>query len=471
MARFDKFELSLTPAQAADAAEVKRRALQKAGRKQGIVVVLQRSIDARRGQPRVRLLVEISDTPRPPESPLMASVPKSLGARVVIVGAGPAGYFAALELLRLGLCPIVLERGKDVRSRRYDIRALMQDGVVNPHSNYCFGEGGAGTYSDGKLYTRSDKRGNVKQVLQLLVEHGARSDILIDSHPHIGSNRLPGVVENLRQSILAHGGEVHFGQHVTSLLIEEGRIRGVGTVLGEEWAAQAVVLATGHSARDVFEMLHRQKISLEIKPFAIGVRVEHSQQTIDTLQYRQHPRDLCLPASSYRLVSQTEEGGVWSFCMCPGGIIVPSATAPGEIVVNGMSMSGRNSRWANSGIVTPVTDEDLQPFAQLGPLAGLEFQRQIEQRAFQAVGDGSQRAPAQSLADFLTSPRQGPLARSSYVPGLSPVPLAPVLGPRLYRALVAGFQDFGEKMPGFLSEEAIVRSGESDQFSCTRAAQ
>ena len=464
-AKAQQFDLSLTPAQAADPDEVRRRALHKAGRQDGCVVSLKRSLDARKGHPRIHLRVEVRDAPRPAEPPILSRTPTPLQGRVIIVGAGPAGYFAALELLIQGIRPIVLERGKDVRTRRLDLRALMQEGVVNPHSNYCFGEGGAGTYSDGKLYTRSDKRGNIQRVLRLLVEHGACSEILLDSHPHIGSNRLPQVIENMRVSIVELGGEVHFDQHVTDLLLDGDRVLGVRSGGSQDWRGDAVILATGHSARDIFEMLLRQGLTLESQPFAVGVRVEHPQELIDYIQYRQRPRDPFLPPSSYRLVSPQ---GVWSFCMCPGGLIVPSATAPGEVVVNGMSMSGRNSRWANSGIVTAVTAEDLQPFAHCGPLAGVELQRQLERRAFAANGDGSQRAPAQPLVDFLTQPRPGPLPRSSYVPGLCHANLAEILGPRIHAALVAGFEDFGSKMKAFVCEQAVVVGVESRTSSPVR---
>lgn len=461
-------ELLLAPAQADDAEVVRRLALERSGRKNGVIVPLQRSVDARKGQPRIRIVVEVRDVAPIPEPPLMSQTPANLKGTVLIVGAGPAGYFAALEFLMLGVKPIVLERGKDARARRYDLRAIMQESIVGEHSNYCFGEGGAGTYSDGKLYTRSDKRGDIARVLRLLVEHGARPEILVDSHPHIGSNKLPGVVEKLRESILQYGGEVHFDQHVTDLVLDKGQILGVLTP-EKEWRADAVVLATGHSARDVFEMLHRRGVLIESKTFALGLRIEHPQALIDEIQYRQRPRDPHLPASSYRLVTQTDDAGVWSFCMCPGGLIVPAATAPGEMVVNGMSMSGRNSRYANSGIVTEVLDQDVEPFRELGPLAALELQRQIEKRAFAANGDGSQKAPAQRLVDFLAGKRgSGALPSTSYVPGLVEAHLGEVLGPRIERALIQGLTDFTRKMRGYLSEEAIVVGVESRTSSPVR---
>ena len=326
----------------------------------------------------------------------------------IIVGAGPAGLFAALRCIELGLKPIVLERGRDVRTRRRDLAAINKEHLVNPDSNYCFGEGGAGTYSDGKLYTRATKRGDVGRVLRRLVQHGATPDILVDAHPHIGTNKLPAVVQALREAIITAGGEVRFETRVTDLLLENNRLRGVVTATGEALEADATILATGHSARDIYELLHRRGVLIEAKPFALGVRVEHQQALIDQAQYRRTERGL-LPAASYSLVHQTEVGGqqrgVFSFCMCPGGFIVPAATAPGEVVVNGMSPSRRDSRFANSGIVAAVELVDLD-LRQHGPLAGLRFQQAIEQRACQTAG-GTQRAPAQLLGDFLqkASPR------------------------------------------------------------------
>lgn len=455
-----RLELELSPAAAADPAAVRRVCAARLGvpDHELAVVPRKRSIDARRGAPRVVLVVDVYRGEEPEQDPLtFQKVPARLDHRVVIVGAGPAGYFAALELLLHGVRPIVLERGKDTLARRYDLRALMQAGRVDPHSNYCFGEGGAGTYSDGKLYTRSDKRGDVRRVLRWFVEHGARRDILVDAHPHIGSNKLPGVVESLRRTILRFGGEVHFGHHVTDLLLEGGRARGVVVGDADEVLGDAVILATGHSARDVYRMLHRRGVRLEAKPFSMGVRVEHPQELMDWIQYRQRPRDPALPAASYRIARE----GVYSFCMCPGGLIVPAATAPGEIVVNGMSMSGRNSRWANSGVVTSVLDADKLAWAEAGPLAGMEFQASVERAAFAAKGDDSQRAPAQRLVDFLQGRDSADLPRASYVPGLAPVPLREVLPPRLHEALRHGLELFGRSMRGYLTREAVAVAVES----------
>lgn len=460
-------ELKLTPAQAADSGEILRLCAKKLKlNPKGLSVVpKRRAVDARKGEPKVVLQVEVwQGAPPPPEPPLMEAAPKTLDGTVVVVGAGPAGYFCALELLLCGLRPVILERGKDVKERRYDLRAIMQNDTVDPHSNYCFGEGGAGTYSDGKLYTRSGKRGSIRKVLQLLVDHGATPEILVDSHPHIGSDKLPTIVENIRRTIIERGGEVHFQAHVTDLILEQGRVAGVVVNDRERFLGQAVVLATGHSARDIFTLLHRRGVTVENKTFALGVRVEHPQPLIDGIQYRQSPRDEHLPAASYRLVKD----GVYSFCMCPGGIMVPAATAPGEIVVNGMSPSKRNSRWANSGIVTTVEDEDLEPYREHGPLAGLALQAEVERRAFEAVGDGSQKAPCQRLVDFIEDRLSESLPRVSYVPGVVSVRLSQVLPPRIYQILRHGFQEFGKTVPGFLAEEAVVVGVESRTSSPVR---
>jgi uncharacterized protein len=459
---------------------------QKAARQMGIrpdqithVEILKASLDARSRQPVYRIRVEAYDQKEAfhPEPALLSQLkPVDGHQRAIIIGAGPAGYFAALEMLESGIKPIVLDRGKDVRARRRDLRAIQQFGQVNPHSNYCFGEGGAGTYSDGKLYTRSVKRGNVQKTLQLLVEHGASADILVEAHPHIGSNKLPGVVQNMRETILHYGGEVHFGQLVTDFILQNGRIRGVITesIPDEnfpdslqkaashtaEWLADAVVLATGHSARDIYYLLHRKNIRIESKPFALGVRAEHPQPIIDRLQYKTENRGDHLPAASYSLVCQVGNRGVFSFCMCPGGLIVPAATAPGEVVVNGMSMSRRDSPYANSGMVTSVEAEDLKPWAKHGVFAALEFQAAVERRLF-SYGDGSQKGPALRLPDFVQGKLSADLPGSSYIPGLYAAPLWELLPGFIYKRLRDGFVQFGKTMRGFYSEQAIVVATES----------
>ncbi|WP_201985465.1 NAD(P)/FAD-dependent oxidoreductase [Hymenobacter rubidus] len=429
------------------------------------VHIKRRSIDARGRQPLIRLRADVYRSTPPSDlfGPWFTYSNVKINApNVAIVGAGPAGLFAALRCVELGLKPIVLERGFDVRARRRDLAAINKDQVVHPDSNYCFGEGGAGTYSDGKLYTRATKRGDVGRVLRRLVQHGATPDILVDAHPHIGTNKLPAVVQALREAIIAAGGEVRFGTRVTDFLLDNNRLRGVVTATGETIEADATILATGHSARDIYELLHRRGILIEAKPFALGVRVEHPQSLIDQAQYRRTERGL-LPAASYSLVHQTEvrgqQRGVFSFCMCPGGFIVPAATAPGEVVVNGMSPSRRDSRFANSGIVAAVELEDMD-VKRYGPLAGLQFQQAIEQVACQAAG-GTQRAPAQLLGDFLKKKTSSNLLETSYQPGLVSVPMDEVLGPVLAERLRQGFRDFGRKIPGYATNAAQIVGVES----------
>jgi len=347
-----------------------------------------------------------------------------------------------------------------VRARRRDLRAIQQFDEVNPNSNYCFGEGGAGTYSDGKLYTRSHKRGDIYKVLKLLVEHGAKSDIMVDAHPHIGSNKLPKIVANIRETILQYGGEIHFESHVSDFILENSTMRGVIVNHTEEHYADAIILATGHSARDIYELLQRRNIRIEAKPFALGVRIEHAQQLIDKIQYNQSPREENLPASSYKLVCQVENRGVFSFCMCPGGLVVPAATAPGEIVVNGMSMSRRDSAYANSGTVVAIEEEDLKPFREHGVFAGLALQKNVEQAMFN-FGDGSQKAPAQRLTDFVRGKISTSLPDSSYIPGLISAPLHELLPPFIAKKLQIAVQEFGRKMRGYYTEEANVIGTES----------
>lgn len=467
-----EIELKLLPKEAAIEQVIQQKAAQQLRLQASDIAdlrVVRRSIDARGAQPFFLLKVEVSiGAPFQPEPALLEGLkPVDGKQKVIIVGAGPAGYFAALELIEQGVQPIIFDRGTDVRTRRRDLRAIQQFGIVNPHSNYCFGEGGAGTYSDGKLYTRSHKRGDIYKVLKLLVEHGSSSDILVDAHPHIGSNKLPNIVANIRETILKYGGEVHFDSFVTDFIIKNNQILGVVVNSEVECLANAVILATGHSARDIYELLHRKNILIEAKPFALGVRIEHSQQLVDKVQYHQSPRDENLPASSYKLVSQVEGRGVFSFCMCPGGLVVPAATAPGEIVVNGMSMSRRDSEFANSGTVVAIEMDDFQPFATHGVLAGLEFQKSVEQAMFQA-GDGTQKAPAQRLTDFVNGKISSTLPNSSYIPGLLSAPLHELLPPLIYKRLQQGVLDFGKKMKGYYTEDANVIGTESRTSSPVR---
>jgi len=367
----------------------------------------------------------------------------------------------------LGLKPVIIERGKDVQQRRRDLRGIQQFGTVDPNSNYCFGEGGAGTYSDGKLYTRSQKRGNIEKALKLLVEHGAQPDILVDAHPHIGSNKLPKVVAQIRATILSHGGEILFNHKVTDFIIQDGKILGVRINDKVELTGDAIILATGHSARDIYKLCHQRGIRLESKPFALGVRIEHPQPLIDEIQYNQKQREDGLPAASYKLVSQVEGRGVFSFCMCPGGLVVPAATSPGEIVVNGMSLSRRDSPYANSGTVTAVEEKDFASFADQGVFAGMAFQQSVEQKMF-AAGDGSQQAPAQRLTDFVKGRVSKSLPDSSYIPGLSALPLHELLPDFIYQHLKVGVQNFGKKMRGYFTEEANVIGTESRTSSPLR---
>ncbi|TPG66024.1 NAD(P)/FAD-dependent oxidoreductase [Hymenobacter nivis] len=463
-----ELEILLPPEVAFDEFARYEAILRQAGLRPGeadFVHLLRRSIDARGRQPLVRLRAEVY-TGAPPRELFgpWFQYPSVAGARrtVLIVGAGPAGLFAALRCIELGMKPIVLERGKDVRARRRDLAAINKEQTVDPDSNYCFGEGGAGTYSDGKLYTRATKRGDVGRVLRRLVQHGATPDILVDAHPHIGTNKLPDVVRALREAIAAAGGEVRFGARVTDFILENNQLRGVVLADGAALTADATVLATGHSARDIYELLHRRGVLIEAKPFALGVRVEHPQELIDRAQYRRPERGL-LPAASYALVQQTEvqgrQRGVFSFCMCPGGFIVPAATSPGEVVVNGMSPSRRDSRFANSGIVAAVELEDLD-VAQYGALAGLRFQQALEQRACQAAG-GTQRAPAQLLGDFLKKKPSAQLLETSYQPGLVSVRMDDVLGAPLAERLRQGFASFGRKIPGYATNAAQIVGVES----------
>ncbi|UZP67870.1 FAD-binding protein [Desulfovibrio mangrovi] len=428
--------------------------------------VTRRSIDARSRRPQFVLQVVIAPQDEPAtEGPFFRPVPLK-GRRVVIAGAGPAGYVAALTLLEHGIQPIVLERGKDVNARRKDLKPLYTDGTVNPHSNYCFGEGGAGTYSDGKLYTRATKRGNVGRILDLLIEHGATPDIRIDAHPHLGSNMLPRIVRRIREAIEGAGGEIHFNAHVADLVMKDGQVTGAVLADGSTVEADAVILATGHSARDVFHMLHARNILIEAKPFALGVRIEHPQELIDGIFYHQSPRHPNLPAASYRITQQVDERGVFSFCMCPGGFVVPASTAPGELVLNGMSLAARNAPFANAGLVVEIRLEDIG--ATENPLAALEFQASVEKAMF-AAGDGvSQKAPAQMVGDFIMGRVSASLPKSSYIPGIYAAPLHELLPAGVARRLRTSLPLFGKKYKGYDSNEAKVLAVESRTSSPVR---
>lgn len=435
------------------------------------IEIRRRSIDARRGSVKFHLLIGVrgGDT----EAELAVPKPKDVSGerRVVIVGDGPAGLFCSYQLARHGIPSVVLDRGRMVQPRRRDLRNLNQKGLVDADSNYCFGEGGAGTYSDGKLYTRSHKRGSIRDIIEILVAHGAPADILVDARPHIGSNKLPKVVSAIREHLQSVGVEFRFEARVTGLDIDASRrIRGVALANGETVAGEAVVLATGHSARDIFVLLEANQVPLEAKGFALGVRIEHPQPLINRIQYGKsagHPR---LPAASYKLAQDVDGRGVFSFCMCPGGWIVPAATEPGGLVVNGMSLSRRDSPFANSGMVVAVEPEDVSKAGFEGSLAGVELQRAIEQAGFVA-GGGALRAPATRLTDFLEGRGSTTVPKSSYIPGLVAGNLAEVLdsaGLSIASRLRAGLAQFGKRMRGYQSEEATLIGVESRTSSPVR---
>lgn len=431
------------------------------------IVPIRRSIDARGSKPRFKILVNvfINESPQPIAQTFFKPVQGD--KKVIIIGSGPGGLFAALKLIQLGIKPIIFERGKDVQSRRRDLKEIQQDGLVNPDSNYCFGEGGAGTYSDGKLYTRSTKRGDVKNILNLFVQHGADEDILIDAHPHIGSNKLPKVVQNLRDTIQNNGGQIHFNSRVTDFILHENKIAGVVVNEEQEFIADAVILATGHSARDIYYLLDKRKIKIEAKPFAMGVRIEHPQGLIDSIQYHTEVRDEYLPASSYNLTCQIGDCGVFSFCMCPGGIIVPASTALDELVLNGMSVSKRDSQFANAGIVVSIKEHDWKKYNHLGAFAGLELQKELERTAFEAGGK-TQRAPAQRITDFVNRRISSTLPETSYIPGIVSSPLHEILPKNISKYLGKALLSFGKRMKGYFTEEAQILAPESRTSSPIR---
>ncbi len=470
----NKTEIILRPEEAFDEARFMSALYEKLKLNPQEVFIrpIRRSIDARGKNVSVKIQVEISPVEQSKISYSKNYPDVSKKPRVIIVGAGPAGLFAAIRLIELGIKPIVFERGKDVQARRRDLAAINKDHIVNPESNYCFGEGGAGTYSDGKLYTRSNKRGDVQRILEILIAHGAHEDILFDAHPHIGTNKLPKIVTALRESIIQAGGEVLFDTKVTDFILSSDEVKGVVTADGTKHEANAVILATGHSARDIFQLLHEKKILIEAKPFALGVRVEHQQNLIDKIQYHcATDRGDFLPASSYSLVHQAklngEERGVFSFCMCPGGFIVPAATSPGEVVVNGMSPSRRDSKYANSGIVVAVNEKDFKPLEKYGPLAGMYFQGEVEKKACLMAGN-NQTAPAQRLLDFVEGKNSSSLLETSYQPGLQSVDMRSVLPDFIFQSLKQGFRNFGGKMKGYLSNEAQIIGVESRTSSPVR---
>ncbi|OQP61417.1 FAD-binding protein [Niastella vici] len=469
-----RITIKLLPAEAAVESTVQQYAAQSLGISITAITgyqVIKRSIDARGRQPWIMLTILVFvNEPFHERNVKKISLPdvSKAASQVVIVGAGPAGMFAALKLIEQGIKPVLLERGKDVRSRRRDLALLNKQGIVNPESNYCFGEGGAGTYSDGKLYTRSTKRGDVERILNILVQFGAHEKILYEAHPHIGTNKLPEIITAIREQIVSCGGEFLFEQKVTDLLIQNNTIHAVKTASGDTFNADAVILATGHSARDIFELLHNKNILIEAKPFALGVRVEHPQSIIDSIQYHCNNRDEMLPPASYSLVQQVNERGVFSFCMCPGGIIAPASTSEGELVVNGWSPSKRNNPFANSGIVTSVEIKDVINFQKKhSPLSGMYFQQAVERKAFQ-YGGGQFVAPAQRMVDFTQKKASSSLPACSYLPGITTAPLNEVLPPFVYASLQQAFIEFGKKMRGYFTNEAVLVATESRTSSPVR---
>jgi uncharacterized FAD-dependent dehydrogenase len=432
--------------------------------------LLKQSIDARGRQTWIHLTVQaFIDEPQQPATliPLELKDVHHSSKKVIVIGAGPAGLFSALHLIENGIQPIVLERGKDVRARRRDLAAINKEGVVNPESNYCFGEGGAGTYSDGKLYTRSTKRGDVYRILSMLVHFGANENILYEAHPHIGTNKLPNIITAMREKIIECGGLVLFEKKLVDINVENNEAKGVITADGDTIHADAVILATGHSARDIFSLLNAKKILIEAKPFALGVRVEHPQSLIDTIQYHCATRNEFLPPASYSLVQQVDGKGVFSFCMCPGGIIAPAATNENEIVVNGWSPSKRNNPYANSGIVVTVEEKNFQSFNKYGALSAMHFQQSVEGKAFTA-GGGKLVAPAQRLVDFTQNKTSSSLPDCSYLPGIHSVQLKEVLPGFVHQSLQTAFKEFGKKMKGYFTNDAVVVATESRTSSPVR---
>lgn len=433
--------------------------------------IIKRSIDARGRQPHIVLTLNVyANEPfvkRPVEKIDFPDVSRS-DIKIVIAGAGPAGLFAALKLIELGIKPIVLERGKDVRSRRRDLARLNKEGIIDNDSNYCFGEGGAGTYSDGKLYTRSNKRGDINRILNILVQYGADENILSDAHPHIGTNKLPHIISAIRKQITDSGGEFLFEKKISDFVIHHNKLTAVITADGDKYEADAFILATGHSARDIFTLLHSKNVMIEAKPFALGVRVEHPQELIDSIQYHCPSRGEFLPPASYSLIQQVNERGVFSFCMCPGGIIAPASTAPGELVVNGWSPSKRNNPFANSGMVVAVNEADYAHLHKKhGSLAAMEFQRAVEIKAYE-YGGGKFAAPAQRLIDFTEKKLSATMPDCSYLPGINAAPMQEILPSFIYKSLSAAFKEFGKKMKGYFTNDAIVVATESRTSSPVR---
>jgi uncharacterized FAD-dependent dehydrogenase len=476
-----KISLRLLPADAANDDAIKKHIASATSHSSDSINgyhILKQSVDARGRQAYINLTVNAFINEPFVEREFVGTKLKDVSkakTSVIIIGAGPAGLFAALQLIELNIKPIIIERGKDVRARRRDLAALNKEGIVNPESNYCFGEGGAGTYSDGKLYTRSNKRGDIDRVLNIFVQFGAEEKILYQSHPHIGTNKLPHIITAMREAIIECGGEIHFETKLTDVIIEKDFVKEIILNDGNRLSADAYILATGHSARDVFELLQRRNINIEAKPFALGVRIEHPQSLIDSIQYHCPVRDIHLPPAPYSLVEQVNGRGVFSFCMCPGGIIAPAATSPGELVVNGWSPSKRNNPFANSGMVVQVEVNDAIKYFESkkvkiqenNPLLLMEFQQYVERKAF-TEGGGNFVAPAQRMVDFCSNKISSSLPDTSYLPGTNSVDLRKVLPSFIHKTLQEGFKAFGKKMRGYYTNDAVVVATESRTSSPVR---
>lgn len=459
----ERVQFQVTPEQSKDEQFLRRKIAKELGLNDSEFSYKwsKRSIDARKKNIKINCALEVYQKPEElPAIPHVVPVVDVSEAKPIgIIGAGPAGLFAALEAISRGLKPIVFERGKDVRSRRRDLARINKESIVDGDSNYCFGEGGAGTYSDGKLYTRSKKRGDVKQALETFVQFGADEDILVDAHPHIGTNKLPKIIVSMREHILECGGEVHFESKVTDILTKQGAVTGLRVSNGEEFILDSLILATGHSARDIFDLIYEKGWKLEAKPFALGVRIEHSQDLIDRIQYHGRLNDEYLPPASYSLVTQVDGRGVYSFCMCPGGIIAPCATDQNEVVTNGWSPSKRNNPYSNSGIVVEIHPEDFEGF-QDDPLVCLKFQKEVEKTCWEAAGR-TQKVPAQRMVDFVNGVVSKDLPKTSYQPGLVSADLNEVLPSMISKRLRKAFVDFGQKMKGYLTNDAVLHATES----------
>ena len=433
------------------------------------IEVLKRSIDARQKKIKInlklRIFIQQDFIKKDEKFPIYKNVENK--EEVIIIGAGPAGLFAALKFLERGIKPIIIERGKDVRSRRKDLANITKNHIVNEDSNYCFGEGGAGTYSDGKLYTRSKKRGDVNKILDILIMHGATPEIRIEAHPHIGTNKLPKIIQKIRQTIIEYGGKVLFNSRVIDIIIKNNQVDGVTLQNGNTIYSNKIILATGHSARDIFELLHKKEIEIQAKSFALGVRVEHTQELIDQIQYKCKTRGEYLPPAPYSIVKQVNGRGVYSFCMCPGGIIAPCATSQNEVVTNGWSPSRRDYPTSNSGIVVELKKSDFENYSKYGPLAGIEFQKEIEQKAWESAGK-TQKVPAQRLIDFTKGKLSTNIPKTSYHPGTSSIELSEVLPDFIYKNLQEGFKQFNNQMKGYLTNEAVVHAPESRTSSPVR---